>query len=110
MAWDWLRKLGRGAQAIAPIALMFVPPQFLPIAQTVWKAIAKAEADLGEKRGPEKLAAAMVTISYSAPLILSEVERLTGKEVVDEVSLGDAITKLAEFQVLIAKAFGGKPE
>ena len=109
MTWGWLKKLGRGAQAIAPIALMFVPAPFQPIASTVWRAIAKAEADLGDKRGPEKLQAALETLSFSAPLIVSEMERLTGKDVVDEESMGRAIEKMAEFQVLVTKAFGGKP-
>ena len=109
MAWGWLKKLGRGAQAIAPIALMFVPVPFQPIAATVWRAIAKAEADLGDKRGPEKLTAALETLSFSAPLIAADMERITGKELVDEDALGKAIEKLAEFQVLVTKAFGGKP-
>jgi hypothetical protein len=39
-----------------------------------------------------------------------EVERLTGKEIIDEEALADAMQKLAEFQVLITKAVGGKPE
>ena len=109
MTWNWLKKLGRGAQAIAPIALMFVPAPFAPIASTVWRAIAKAEADLGDKRGPEKLQAALQTLSFSAPMIVSEMERLTGKDVVDEEAMGGAIEKMAEFQVLVSKAFGSKP-
>jgi hypothetical protein len=109
MNWNWLKKVGRGAQAIAPIALMFVPAPFAPIASTVWRAIAKAEADLGDKKGPEKLQAALQTLSFSAPLIVSEMERLTGKDVVDEEAMGGAIEKMAEFQVLVTKAFGSKP-
>lgn len=109
MNWNWLKKVGRGAQAIAPIALMFVPAPFAPIASTVWRAIAKAEADLGDKKGPEKLQAALQTLSFSAPMIVSEMERLTGKDVVDEEAMGGAIEKMAEFQVLITKAFGSKP-
>jgi hypothetical protein len=109
MNWNWLKKVGRGAQAIAPIALMFVPAPFAPIASTVWRAIAKAEADLGDKKGPEKLQAALQTLSFSAPLIVSEMERLTGKDVVDEEAMGGAIEKMAEFQVLLTKAFGSKP-
>ena len=35
MSLGWLKKVGRGAQAIAPIALMFVPGPFQPIASTV---------------------------------------------------------------------------
>jgi len=109
MNWNWLKKVGRGAQAIAPIALMFVPAPFAPIASTVWRAIAKAEADLGDKKGPEKLQAALQTLSFSAPMIVSEMERLAGKDVVDEEAMGGAIEKMAEFQVLITKAFGSKP-
>ena len=109
MNWNWLKKVGRGAQAIAPIALMFVPAPFAPIASTVWRAIAKAEADLGDKKGPEKLQAALQTLSFSAPMIVAEMERLTGKDVVDEEAMGGAIEKMAEFQVLVTKAFGSKP-
>ena len=109
MSLGWLKKVGRGAQAIAPIALMFVPGPFQPIASTVWQAIAKAEADLGDKKGPEKLAAALQTLSFSAPMIVAEMERITRKEAVDEKALGQAIEKMAEFQVLITTAFGSKP-
>jgi hypothetical protein len=108
MAWGWLKKLGRGVKAAAPIALMFTPPPFNALGQTVYNAVLAAEQAGGA--GPEKLQHAMKTLEWSAPLIAREVERVTGKEIVNEDALADAMQKLAEFQVLIAKAVGGKPE
>jgi hypothetical protein len=108
MAWGWLKKLGRGVKAVAPIALMFTPPPFNALGQTVYNAIVAAEQAGGA--GPDKLNNAMRTLEWSAPLIAREVERITGKDIVDEEALGDAMQKLAEFQVLITKAVGGKPE
>jgi|688.fasta_scaffold03352_26 hypothetical protein len=108
MAWGWLKKLGRGVKTAAPIALMFTPPPFQAVAQTVYSAIVAAESAGGA--GPEKLQNAMRTLEWSAPLIAREVERITGRDVVNEEALADAMQKLAEFQVLIVKAVGGKPE
>jgi hypothetical protein len=108
MAWGWLKKLGRGVKTAAPIALMFTPPPFQAVAQTVYNAVLTAEQAGGA--GPEKLQNAMRTLEWSAPLIAREVERVTGKEIIDEEALADAMQKLAEFQVLITKAVGGKPE
>jgi hypothetical protein len=108
MAWGWITKLGRGVKTAAPIALMFTPPPFHALAQTVYSAVTAAEQAGGS--GPEKLQNAMRTLEWSAPLIAREVERLTGKEIIDEEALADAMQKLAEFQVLITKAVGGKPE
>ena len=108
MAWGWIKKLGRGVKAAAPIALMFTPPPFNALGQTVYNAVLAAEQAGGA--GPEKLQNAMRTLEWSAPLIAREVERVTGKEIVNEEALADAMQKLAEFQVLITKAVGGKPE
>jgi hypothetical protein len=108
MAWGWLKRLGRGVKAAAPIALLFVPAPFQAVAQTVYNAIVAAESAGGA--GPEKLQNAMRTLEWSAPLIAREIERITGKDIVDEEALADAMQKLAEFQVLITKAVGGKPE
>jgi hypothetical protein len=108
MAWGWIKKLGRGVKTAAPIALMFTPPPFNALAQTVYSAVTVAEQAGGT--GPEKLQNAMRTLEWSAPLIAREVERITGRDVVNEEALADAMQKLAEFQVLIAKAVGGKPE
>lgn len=106
--WGWLKRIGRGVKAVAPIALLFVPAPFQAVAQTVYNAIVAAEQAGGS--GPDKLTNAMRTLEWSAPLIAREIERLTGKEIVDEEALGNAISKLAEFQVLITKAVGGTPE
>lgn len=108
MAWGWLKKLGRGVKAAAPIALLFTPPPFNALGQTVFNAVVAAEQAGGS--GPDKLANAMKTLEWSAPLIAREVERITEKEIVNEEALADAMQKLAEFQVLITKAVGGNPE
>lgn len=108
MAWGWLKKIGRGAKVVAPWALLFVPAPFNAVAQTVWNAVVAAEQAGGS--GPDKLGNAMNSLAWSAPLIAREVERLTGKEIVDEEALAEAVEKLAEFQVKITKAVGGKPE
>ena len=103
-----MKRIGRGVKAVAPIALMFTPPPFNALGQTVYNAIVAAEQAGGS--GPDKLNNAMRTLEWSAPLIAREIERITGKDIVDEEALGDAIQKLAEFQVLISKAVGSKPE
>jgi hypothetical protein len=108
MGWGWIKKIGRGAKAAAPVAVMLTPPPYNRLAQTVYSAVTVAEQAGGT--GAEKLQNAMRTLQWSAPLIAREVEMVTSKEVVNEEALANAMQKLAEFQVLITKAVGGKPE
>jgi hypothetical protein len=43
------------------------------------------------------------------PAIAETVEKITGREVVDEVALASALEHLASFQVQITKAVGKRP-
>lgn len=104
MPWKWLQ----GVRAAAPLALLFVPQPYQLLAQTVYSAVLEAEREGGISE--RKLAAAMRALNSSMPLILREVERITGRTIVDVAALRQALSKLAEFQVLILKAVGGKPE
>lgn len=111
MAWGWLKKLGRGVQAVAPVALMFTPPPFNAVAQVVYGAVLRAEKNIqGEKRGADRLTAAMQELEFSAPLIMREIERISGKEIVDDKAFEEAMESLIAFQVKITKSVGDKPE
>jgi hypothetical protein len=112
MAWGWLKKLGRGAKDLAlPIALLFIPPEFTAIAKLVYGLIVKAEQNIkGEKRGAERLIQVMQDLEIAAPLIIDNIEKMIGKQIVDEDALAEAMKALVSFFVQIEKAVGGKPE
>lgn len=108
MAWKWLESFGRGAKSAAPLALLFVPEPYQLLAQTVYSAVLQAERTQGT--GAQKLAAAMRDVDWAMPFLLKEVERITGRRVVDVAALRQALSKLAEFQVLITKSIGENPQ
>ena len=105
MSWQWVKNF---AKNVAPIALLFVPPQFQAVAQTVYNAVKAAEASGGA--GADKLNLAMGILATSAPVIKAQIESITGRKVVSDTALELAISKLAEFFVLIEKCVGSKPE
>lgn len=90
-----------------PVALEFVPAKFEGVARTVYAGVQNAEAAGGT--GETKLAAAMRYAKLLLPAIAETVEKITGREVVDEVALASALEHLASFQVQITKAVGRKP-
>jgi hypothetical protein len=90
-----------------PVALEFVPAKFEPVARTVYAGVQNAEAAGGTAE--TKLAIAMRYVKLLLPAIAETVEKITGKDVVDEVALASALEHLASFQVQITKAVGRKP-
>lgn len=101
MSWKWLK-------TIAPVALLFVPGPFQAVAQTVYNAVRNAEGRGGG--GPAKLSLAMEILATSAPVMKTEIERITGRKVTNDEAMEQAISKLAEFFVLIEKCVGVKPQ
>ncbi len=104
MAWKWLRKIGKVG---VPIALLFVPGPFQAVARTIYAGVQNAEAAGGS--GAEKLAMAMRYSTMMLPQIAAEVERVCGRQVVNEEALTEALAHLAQFFVMIEKAVGVKP-
>ena len=90
-----------------PVALEFVPAKFEGVARTVYAGVTNAEAAGGS--GETKLATAMRYATMVLPAIAEAVEKITGREVVDEAALASALEHLASFQVQITKAVGRKP-
>lgn len=100
-------KIKRVLGVVTPVALEFVPAKFKPVAQTVYAGVVNAEAAGGS--GQEKLTKALHYSSMVLPAIVEAVEKITGREVVDEVALKSALEHLASFQVQITKAVGKRP-
>lgn len=90
-----------------PVALEFVPAKFLPVAKTVYAGVTNAEAAGGS--GETKLATAMRYATMVLPAIAEAVEKITGREVVDQEALAKALEHLASFMVQIEKAVGKRP-
>lgn len=105
MSWQWVKTL---AKTVAPIALLFVPPQFQAVAQTVYNAVKAAEVSGGA--GADKLNLAMGILATSAPVIKAQIESITGRKVTNDEAMEQAISKLVEFFVLIEKCVGVKPQ
>ena len=90
-----------------PVALEFVPAKFEGVARTVYAGVQNAEAAGGTAE--TKLAIAMRYAKLLLPAIAETVEKITGREVADEVALASALEHLASFQVQITKAVGKRP-
>lgn len=104
MAFNWLKKtLG----VITPVAMQFVPSQFASVARTVYAGVVNAESAGGT--GQEKLTKALSYATVALPAIVDVVEKITGKEVIDQDALKKALEHLASFQVQISKAVGHRP-
>lgn len=101
------RKIKRAVGLAVPIALEFAPAKFEGVARTVYAGVQNAERTGGT--GETKLTVAMRYVRLLLPAIAETVEKITGKEVVDEVALAKALEHLASFQVQIEKAVGVKP-
>lgn len=104
MPWDWLRKVKNFG---VPVALQFVPGPFQGVARTVYAGVRNAELAGGS--GEAKLEMAMNYAGMMLPAIARVVERITGREVVDEQALTDALAHLTQFFVAIEKCVGVKP-
>jgi hypothetical protein len=102
--WKWLKDV---ANYGVPIAVQLIPGSFRPVADLVYVGVRNAEAIGGT--GPEKLASAMRHITLIIPSVVLVLRRITGREVVNEQALVEALAHLAEFFVLIEKAVGVKP-
>lgn len=100
-------KIKRVLGVVTPVAMEFVPASFKGVAQTVYAGVVNAEASGGT--GKEKLTKALHYSSMVLPAIAEAVEKITGKEVVDEAALKSALEHLASFQVQITKAVGKRP-
>lgn len=100
-------KIKRVLGVVTPVAMEFVPAKFEGVARTVYAGVTNAEAAGGT--GEKKLAAAMRYATMLLPAIAETVEKITGREVVDEAALKSALEHLASFQVQITKAVGRKP-
>lgn len=100
----WLRKV---LNIGVPVALQFVPRDFRGVANTVYAGVANAEAAGGA--GETKLQVAMRYVEMILPAITADIERMTGKRVIDGAALVVALQKLAEFFVAIEKAVGKRP-
>lgn len=104
MAFNWLKKtLG----VITPVAMQFVPSQFAGVARTVYAGVVNAESAGGT--GQQKLAKALNYATLALPAIVDVIEKITGREVVDQDALKKALEHLASFQVQISKAVGHRP-
>ena len=90
-----------------PVALEFVPAKFEGVARTVYAGVQNAEAAGGS--GETKLAVAMRYATMVLPAIVEAVEKITGREVVDQDALTKALEHLASFMVQIEKAVGKRP-
>ena len=90
-----------------PVALEFVPAKFEGVARTVYAGVTNAEAAGGTAE--TKLATAMRYATLLLPGIAEAVEKITGREVVDQEALTKALEHLASFMVQITKAVGRKP-
>ena len=102
--WSKIKKV---IGIVTPVALEFVPAKFLPVAKTVYAGVTNAEAAGGS--GETKLATAMRYATMVLPAIADVVEKITGREVVDQEALTKALEHLASFMVQITKAVGRKP-
>ena len=102
--WKWLKDV---ANYGVPIAVQLIPGAFRPVADLVYNGVRNAELMGGT--GPEKLSCAMRYITMMIPSVVLLLRRITGREVVNEQALVEALAHLAEFFVLIEKAVGVKP-
>ena len=100
-------KIKRIIGVAGPVALEFVPAKFAPVAKTVYAGVVNAEKAGGS--GETKLAIAMRYATLLLPGIAEAVEKITGREVVDQDALAKALEHLASFQVQIEKAVGKRP-
>lgn len=117
--WGALKKIGKGvskgAQMAAPIAGMAsafvpgIPPIAVIMLQKAAAAANKAETTFpASGTGQQKFQWATRTVSDTLPVV-AEIEKLAGRNIVDEAAFNRAIQLSVELQVQIAKAMGAQP-
>ena len=96
--------LSIGAKTV-PTILTLVNPGIGAIAGTVINAILNAEAKIGAGNGAGKAQAVTESLNIAAPLMVSLIEKQTGKELADEELFSAGLAELQEGLVKILNAF-----
>lgn len=106
------RLLGRAfkspaVQIIGTSVLTAFAPGFLPLIQISMRAIAAAEVRYpGEKTGADKAAFTSSIVAVLAPEIISEIERSTGKQLVDDDKFAEGMKLINDGLVACMNSFG----
>ena len=103
------KEIIRQAVTIVPIAAGIAHPSLGRASKVIIDAILEAE-DLGGKTGPEKAIRAQGIVAKSAPEVIADMEKLFGKEVVDEALLKRYLEKQQDATVDLLNAFGMLPK
>jgi hypothetical protein len=98
------------AQQIAPLAGLFFPA-FTPLVNVTMRAIVAAEGKFpAAKSGSEKAQWAADVVAVNAPDLIAAIETATGKQLMDEELLRDALSDINNGLVKAMNAFRVLPK